>query len=349
MSFTALRTRVAIIVILSALIVGCPAPTPTVPEIHFSNIGDGRPVESGFVVGTAASPGSAIVLVEVRVDGGAWEPASGAASWRFKLPTGVSAWNPGSSHTVTARARDAQGAFSTELAATVFKGSNRGVDGDGYADLVVGAPLYGSWQGRVYLFRGGPSGLGSTDAGSASAILTGEEVDPGPYGSQFGYSVALDDVDGNGFADLAVGAPSARCTQRTSGAPPAVGASAPARRGRSSCAAGTAPGVCPDGDGDVKRASAASTDAQRTRSRCRDSESRRSSSRPCRGASSSYGRSHGSPSPAAGSWPGSSAQSCSRLWSTWSCGCSNGCQAYGAWRSWGTRGSSGATGDPAAP
>jgi hypothetical protein len=199
--------RAGTLIILSVLVAGCPTSTSTVPSIHFSNLHDSRRVESGFVVGTAASPGGAIVLVEAKVDGGAWEPASGAESWRYKLPTGVFAWKQGSSHTVTARARDAQGTFSTELTVTVVKGRNRDIDGDGYADLVAGAPLYDSWHGRAYVFRGGPSGIASRDAGSADAILTGEAD------SEFGYAVAVDDIDGNGYADVAVGAPASNGNQ----------------------------------------------------------------------------------------------------------------------------------------
>jgi hypothetical protein len=73
------------------------------------------------------------------------------------------------------------------------------VNGDGFADLAVGAHAYSSFTGRVYVYVGGPSGLGMSPA----FTLTGR----GPDGS-FGASVAsAGDVNGDGFADLVVGAP----------------------------------------------------------------------------------------------------------------------------------------------
>jgi len=54
------------------------------------------------------------------------------------------------------------------------------VDGDGYDDVVVGAPGYGSSAGRAYLYAGSASGLSST----ASVTLEGTSE------SRLGYAVA---------------------------------------------------------------------------------------------------------------------------------------------------------------
>jgi len=72
------------------------------------------------------------------------------------------------------------------------------VNGDGYADVVVGASGYSSSRGRAYVYLGGATGLATT----AATTLTGEAT-----GSGFGYSVATaGDVNGDGYADVVVGA-----------------------------------------------------------------------------------------------------------------------------------------------
>jgi CSLREA domain-containing protein len=72
------------------------------------------------------------------------------------------------------------------------------VNGDGYADAIVGARSYGSGQGRAYVYHGSSTGLVATPA----LTLTGENV-----GDHFGVSVAgAGDVNGDGYADAIVGA-----------------------------------------------------------------------------------------------------------------------------------------------
>ena len=73
------------------------------------------------------------------------------------------------------------------------------VNGDGFADLVVGAPDWSSDAGRVQVFHGSATGLSTT------ADWT---VEWAQAGAGFGEAVAsAGDVNGDGFSDVLVGAP----------------------------------------------------------------------------------------------------------------------------------------------
>jgi len=73
------------------------------------------------------------------------------------------------------------------------------VDGDGFADLVVGAYGYNDSAGKVYLYRGSPTGPGGAPAWSAVAETAGD---------RFGYRVGTaGDVNGDGYDDVLIGAP----------------------------------------------------------------------------------------------------------------------------------------------
>jgi hypothetical protein len=76
------------------------------------------------------------------------------------------------------------------------------INRDGYDDLAVGAPFWAdpdAGEGRVLIFLGSSTGVHSPPS---------QEIQLNVAGAEFGYNLArIGDVNGDGYADLAVGAP----------------------------------------------------------------------------------------------------------------------------------------------
>jgi hypothetical protein len=91
-------------------------------------------------------------------------------------------------------------------------GSAGDVNGDGYSDVIVGAPLYDnieSAEGRAYVYLGSPTGL----ATGATWTAESDQV-----AANLGRSAAgAGDVNGDGYADVIVGAPVFDDTQADEG------------------------------------------------------------------------------------------------------------------------------------
>ncbi len=88
------------------------------------------------------------------------------------------------------------GSGGEELGLSVSQAGD--VNGDGYSDVIVGAPYYSSQTGRTLIYFGG-----RTMDNSADVTLTGESTS-----DNFGFSVSgIGDMNGDGYEDVLVSAP----------------------------------------------------------------------------------------------------------------------------------------------
>jgi hypothetical protein len=105
----------------------------------------------------------------------------------------------------------------------VSVGTAGDVNGDGYADVIVGAPYYANGQadeGQAFVYHGSATGLSTTPdwtAESDQAFV------------QFGYSVGTaGDVNGDGYADVIVGPLATTTARPTRAGPSSITARLPA-------------------------------------------------------------------------------------------------------------------------
>jgi hypothetical protein len=91
------------------------------------------------------------------------------------------------------------------------------VNGDGYDDIVIGAPAYGAAgdEGAAFVWFGSPAGLGA-DGTPANADWNTQWTQAN---AEMGWSVATaGDVNGDGYADILLGAPASASGQASEGA-----------------------------------------------------------------------------------------------------------------------------------
>ncbi|MEQ4206269.1 FG-GAP repeat protein [Actinopolymorpha sp. B9G3] len=84
-------------------------------------------------------------------------------------------------------------------------------NGDGFADLAIGAPGFDGGRGWVYVFPGSASGIVSQlPAPFAPRRLSQGSVSASNPGERFGAAIAAGDTNGDGLDDLAIGIPQNR-------------------------------------------------------------------------------------------------------------------------------------------
>ncbi len=117
----------------------------------------------------------------------------GARAWPIGYDDGAVFLYLGSAGGLVDSGWSYEGSTDSRLGTSIVGGD---LNGDGFADLMVGAPAPNS-SSEVLVFFGSAGGL----AASPDQTLT-----TGSMGTEFGYSLAwMGDVDGDGFGDLAVG------------------------------------------------------------------------------------------------------------------------------------------------
>ncbi len=78
------------------------------------------------------------------------------------------------------------------------------INGDRFADVIIGAPGAGKAAGAVYVFLGNQALLGEVSLLNAAMVFEGQRP-----GDRAGSSLAVGDVNGDAYGDLIVGAPGA--------------------------------------------------------------------------------------------------------------------------------------------
>ncbi|MEO8590380.1 MAG: FG-GAP-like repeat-containing protein [Flavobacteriales bacterium] len=174
------------------IFMGSPAGLGTVPALVLNGTAGSEFGSAVCTAGDINSDGSADVVVGA--------PGANRAEVHTGSPGGLMA----SVHALLT------GAAGSRFGAAV--GTAGDVNGDGFSDVIVGAPLFTNGQaneGAAFVYHGSPVGM---------VTVAATQLEPNLAGAHFGVSVAgAGDVNGNGYFDVIVGADQWASGQATEG------------------------------------------------------------------------------------------------------------------------------------
>jgi hypothetical protein len=165
------------------------------PPVQIDNLKDQSSLETGWVVGNAKQA----TEVGIQFDSGPIQKLSPDADgkWRVATPNGANTWANESKHAITV------GIFSegalldgTKTTLKIIKHKNHDIDGNGYPDFVLATGRPDSANvAFVYLTQKGKN------LPAAPSIFFADGLESR---ADFYYNTALDDINGDGFADLVI-------------------------------------------------------------------------------------------------------------------------------------------------
>ncbi|RHX93075.1 hypothetical protein DLM75_07985 [Leptospira stimsonii] len=168
--------------------------------VTVSNVANYSILQSGFLTGKAQTP-----AVYVSLDGqpGSIVPVDSLSSWRYQLPapsvTGTF-WKLGTRHKISISAVDSFGNIFGSKSINVIKGPNRDTNGDGFADALLSVSPSNAVVGYGLVF------LGHGDTGNPSPTPDSILTDGQAGGTYFGDRIGSGDFNGDGYADMVIGA-----------------------------------------------------------------------------------------------------------------------------------------------